>query len=86
MNNLKKISGWFWMALALVAVALMCYRAQLEIAAAYASGKAGDVLNQWMFWGIIIPVFTPIMAGLALFGWYAWKGEYDRVADNLPGG
>lgn len=33
-------------------------------------------------WIIIIAVFTPIAVGLMIFGWYAWKGEYDRLAER----
>lgn len=57
---------------------LMFQRAGHEISKAIADNKA--VLDTRMFWYIIIPIFTPIMAGLCLFGWYAWKGEYDVIA------
>jgi RsiW-degrading membrane proteinase PrsW (M82 family) len=76
MNNLKKTAGLLWMALAAATVVFMLYRANLEIGLAVASGKPDEMLNQRMFWFIVIPIFTPIMAGLALFGWYAWRGEY----------
>jgi purine-cytosine permease-like protein len=33
-------------------------------------------------WIIIIAVFTPIMIGLMIFGWYAWKGEYRRLPER----
>ena len=26
---------------------------------------------------IILIVFAPIAIGFAIFGWYAWKGDYD---------
>lgn len=32
-------------------------------------------------WGVFVLVFLPIAAGMVLFGYYAFKGEYDR----LPG-
>lgn len=76
MNTLKKVAGFLWMALAAATVVFMLYRANLEIGHAVASGKPDEILNQRMFWFIIIPIFTPIMAGLGLFGWYAWRGEY----------
>ena len=38
-------------------------------------GKAD--INKPIPWIIIISIFTPIAAGLMIFGWYAWKGEYD---------
>ncbi|MNY83286.1 hypothetical protein D3C86_2259550 [compost metagenome] len=36
--------------------------------------------NTALQWGIILFIFIPISAGLVIFGYYAWKGEYD----NLP--
>ncbi len=78
MNSLKRIIGFLWIALGAAAVYLMVQRAGHEISKAIADNKA--VLDTKMFWYIIIPIFTPIMAGLCLFGWYAWKGEYDVIA------
>ena len=37
---------------------------------------AGDI-HQPLPWIIIITIFTPVAIGLTIFGWYAWKGEYD---------
>ena len=34
-------------------------------------------INQPLPWIIIITIFTPIAAGLTIFGWYAWKEEYN---------
>jgi hypothetical protein len=78
MNSLKRLSGFIWIALGFGAVYLMVRQMSSEVAAATAANKA--VLDTKMFWYIIIPIFTPIMAGLCLFGWYAWKGEYDVIA------
>lgn len=77
MDSLKRISGFLWIALGLVVIYLMFSQAGTEIAKAVKDNKA--VLDTQMFWYIIIPIFAPIMFGLCLFGWYAWKGEYDRV-------
>jgi hypothetical protein len=77
MDTLKRISGFLWIALGLAVVYLMFSQAGTEIAAAVKNNKA--VLDTQMFWYIIIPIFTPIMLGLYLFGWYAWKGEYDQI-------
>jgi len=77
MDSLKRISGFLWIALGLVVIYLMFNQAGTEIAKAVKDNKA--VLDTQMFWYIIIPIFSPIMFGLCLFGWYAWKGEYDRV-------
>ncbi len=78
MNSLKRLSGFIWIALGVAAVFMMARQAGTEISAAITANKA--VLDTKMFWYIIIPIFSPIMAGLCLFGWYAWKGEYDVIA------
>lgn len=78
MNSLKRLSGFIWIAFGIAAVYLMVRQMSSEITAAAAANKA--VLDTKMFWYIIIPIFTPIMGGLCLFGWYAWKGEYDVIA------
>ena len=38
-------------------------------------------INNPVIWIIIIAIFTPIAIGLVIFGWYAFRGEYDQ----LPG-
>lgn len=80
MNALKRFSGFIWIVLGLVAIYLMFKQAGTEIAEA----RAGDrpLLDTRMFWYVIIPIFTPIMLGLCLFGWFAWKGEYNVIADD----
>lgn len=37
-------------------------------------------INNPIIWIIIIAIFTPIAIGLVIFGWYAFRGEYDRLA------
>ena len=36
-------------------------------------------INNPVIWVIIIAIFTPIAIGLMIFGWYAFRGEYDRL-------
>lgn len=36
-------------------------------------------INSPVVWIIIIAVFTPIAIGLVIFGWYAFRGEYDHL-------
>ena len=79
MDSIKRFSGILWMALGVAAVYLMVKQAGTEISNAITANKA--VLDTKMFWYIIIPIFTPIMFGLGLFGYYALKGEYDRLTD-----
>ena len=39
-------------------------------------------INNPVIWIIIIAIFTPIAIGLMIFGWYAWKGEYDHLPES----
>lgn len=36
-------------------------------------------INNPVIWIIIIAIFTPIALGLMIFGWYAFRGEYDEL-------
>lgn len=72
MNTIKRISGLVWIALALVAIWFLCSRAIAELSVV-------DVKpDKKIFWYSILPVYTPLMLGLALFGYYALRGEYDQ--------
>jgi hypothetical protein len=42
------------------------------------SGGKKDINNP-LIWIIIITIFTPIAIGLMIFGWYAFRGEYDKL-------
>ena len=45
------------------------------------SGGTKDI-NQPVPWIIIIGIFTPIAIGLMIFGYYAMKGEYDKLPES----
>jgi hypothetical protein len=79
MNKLKRILGIAWMILGPLAIFLLVSSAIRNIDAA---GK-GDI-NKPLPWLIIIGIFAPVAVGLMIFGWYAWKGEYDKLPDSLP--
>ena len=74
MNTIKKNLGIVWMALAITAIVFLVNAAIQNIKP---DGKLD--INKPMPWIIIIIIFTPIATGLALFGWYAFKGEYDKI-------
>jgi hypothetical protein len=42
-------------------------------------------INNPVIWIIIIVIFTPIAVGLMIFGWYAFKGEYDHLPEDSSG-
>ena len=43
--------------------------------------KAGGTkeINNPVIWIIIIVIFLPIIVGLVIFGWYAYRGEFDYI-------
>jgi len=73
MNSIRKLFGALWIAIGLAAIILLVYAAFTNIG--HASGDIGKPIP----WLIIILVFTPIAAGLVIFGWYALKGAYEDV-------
>ena len=74
MNTLKRLSGLLWIACGLSAIYLLVHQAGVEFA-------KSPALDTRIFWYTIIPIFSPIMAGLVLFGYYCIRGEYDRIAN-----
>jgi hypothetical protein len=72
MNELKKIAGLFWILLSIAALWFLWSRALLEL---HATAVKPD---KKIFWYSILPVYTPLMFGLILFGYYALKGEYSN--------
>lgn len=74
MNQLKKILGAVWMLLGPILLIILLTSAYQNI---HAGGKAD--INKPLPWIIIIGIFTPIVIGFIIFGWYAFKGEYDQL-------
>jgi fatty acid desaturase len=72
MNRIKRYLGIVWMLLGPALIVLLIYSALLNIDTA-----GTKEINKPIPWIIIIAIFTPIAIGLSIFGWYAWKGEYD---------
>lgn len=72
MNRLKRSLGIVWMLLGPALIITLIYSAFLNIDTA-----GTKEINKPVPWIIIIAIFTPIAIGLSIFGWYAWKGEYD---------
>ena len=74
MNQIKRILGLVWMLIGPVVIYILISSAIKNIDL---QGKAD--INKPIPWIIIITIFTPIAIGLMIFGWYAWKGEYDHL-------
>lgn len=74
MNGLKKYFGLLWLLMAPILIFELVYGALQHIDPA---GKKD--INNPVIWIIIIAIFTPIAIGLVIFGWYAFRGEYDYL-------
>ena len=74
MNILKRFLGIIWLLLAPIVIYFLVSGAITHIDP---DGKKD--INNPVIWIIIIAIFTPIAIGLMIFGWYAFKGEYDQL-------
>jgi hypothetical protein len=77
MNAIKKYFGLIWLLLAPLIIYELIAGATANIDAA---GKKD--INNPVIWIIIIAIFTPIAIGLVIFGWYAFRGEYDHLPEK----
>ena len=77
MNAVKKYLGIIWLLLAPIVIYFLVSGAITHIDP---SGKKD--INNPVIWVIIISIFTPIAVGLMIFGWYAFKGEYDHLPES----
>jgi hypothetical protein len=76
MNQLKRIMGFIWMVIAPVVIYFLIMGAVHNI------GAGTKDINKPIPWIIIITIFTPIAIGLMIFGFYALKGEYDKLPES----
>ena len=65
MNQLKRIAGILWMAVAVVAYGILLKTTLSQINAK----PTTDTIVQWTIFAII---FLPIAIGLLIFGWLVW--------------
>jgi predicted Na+-dependent transporter len=75
MNQIKRYAGWIWMA----ACPFLIY---LLVSTAFAEIQKKPVMDTRIQWGVFVVIFLPIVFGLFLFGWFAWKGEYDHLPES----
>ncbi|MEY4811330.1 MAG: DUF6814 family protein [Chitinophagia bacterium] len=75
MNTIKKILGLVWMFLAPAIIWFLASQAFQKIAGATTLTRSNVTLQ----WVIILTIFTPICIGFFIFGFYAFKGEYDQL-------
>ena len=74
MNQVKKLMGVLWMLIAPMVIYLLVMGAIHNI-----NSNGVKDINKPVPWIIIIGIFTPIALGLFIFGYYAFKGEYNKL-------
>ncbi|HEY0041791.1 MAG TPA: hypothetical protein VGB71_14060 [Flavisolibacter sp.] len=74
MQTVKRALGIVWMLIGPAVIFVLLWGALTNIDTA---GK--EDINKPLPWIIIISIFTPIAIGLSIFGWYAWKGEFENI-------
>ena len=79
MNTIKKFLGLGWMVLGPIAMTFLFIQAIDKVGLAHSDIEKTNTILQW---GIILFIFFPISLGLMIFGFYAWKGEYDQLPEN----
>ena len=75
MNSIKRFLGFVWMILGPVAIIFLIRTALSEIV-------KKPVIDTQIQWGVFVVVFIPIAIGMMIFGYYAIKGEYDRLPES----
>ena len=77
MNTIKKYLGLIWILLAPVIIYIL-----VSGAVTYIDPLGKKDINNPIIWIIIITIFTPIAIGLMIFGWYAFKDEYEHLPES----
>jgi purine-cytosine permease-like protein len=72
MNTIKRIAGIVWILMGPAAIFYLIKTASEEI-------TKKPLLDTKIQWIVFVIIFIPIAIGLMIFGWYAFKGEYDRL-------
>ena len=72
LDKIKRTLGLIWILLGPAAIIFLLIGAFQNI-----NAHASNDINKPLPWVIIIAIFTPVAIGLSIFGWYAYKGEYD---------
>jgi purine-cytosine permease-like protein len=77
MNKLKRYAGVVWIIAGPLIFILLIMAAWYNI-----DSTGTKDINKPIPWIIIIGIFSPIVIGLVIFGWYALKGEYDHLPED----
>ncbi|SDG08626.1 hypothetical protein SAMN05421827_103179 [Pedobacter terrae] len=79
MNTLKKFLGLFWMVLGPLTMTFLFIQAIDKVGLTHTDIERTNTILQW---AIILFIFFPISLGLMIFGFYAWKGEYEHLPES----
>jgi hypothetical protein len=79
MNTLKRFLGLGWMALGPIAMTFLFIQAINKVGLTHTAIERTNTILQW---GIILFIFFPICLGLMIFGFYALKGEYEKLTES----
>ncbi|WP_293743820.1 DUF6814 family protein [uncultured Pedobacter sp.] len=79
MNTLKKFLGLVWMVLGPLTMTFLFIQAIDKVGLTHTDIERTNTILQW---AIILFIFLPISLGLMIFGFYAWKGEYDELPES----
>lgn len=77
MNLLKRAFGIIWMALGPVFLFFLIRTGIHEM-------EKNPSLDTKIQWGVFIIIFIPIAIGLIIFGYYAFRGEYEELPAQEP--
>ena len=72
MNSIKRFAGVLWIILGPLGIFYLLKTAAEEIA-------KKPVIDTKIQWIVFVVIFIPVAIGLMIFGWYAFKGEYDHL-------
>lgn len=78
MNSVKRYAGILWIILGPFAIFYLVKTALEEIA-------KKPVIDTKIQWIVFVVIFIPIAIGFMIFGWYAFKGEYDQLPESSAG-
>ena len=67
--------GIVWMILGPLAIYYLVQTALAEI-------SKKPIIDTKIQWGVFVVIFIPIAFGLVIFGYYAFKGEYDHLPES----
>jgi hypothetical protein len=75
MNQIKRWLGIVWMLLGPVTIFYLLKTAAAEI-------DRKPHIDTKIQWAVFVVIFIPIAIGMIIFGYYAFRGEYDHLPES----